>query len=220
MESNIFKYGNDEIEVSWDQKRCIHAAECVHRSPDVFDVNRKPWIDPDSSDVESLRETIHACPSGALKYTIKTTGESEKTPSGNLIEIVENGPLYISGDIQIVDKEGNEVLKDTRVALCRCGASANKPLCDLSHDKASFQAGTAFNPERLDLEPSDSADGTLTVTLVPNGAFVVTGKYKVTSGEQGPDTVTQKKMSFCRCGASANKPFCDGSHRAIEFISE
>jgi len=220
MERNIFKYGNDEIEVRWDQKRCIHAAACVKGLPAVFDIDRKPWIDPDKASVEEIREVIHTCPSGALSYTVHTSEATESVPETNQIIIDEDGPLYASGDIQVLNSEGEEIMRDTRIAFCRCGASSNKPLCDLSHDKAGFKADTSFNPERLELEPSESADGTLTVTLIPNGPFVVTGNYEVSSGASGPVTRTQKKMSFCRCGASANKPFCDGAHRKAGFVSE
>ncbi len=55
----------------------------------------------------------------------------------------ENGPLLVSGSIQIVDHEGREFTipegKDT-IALCRCGASANKPFCDGKHRDCGFAA--------------------------------------------------------------------------------
>jgi CDGSH-type Zn-finger protein len=63
-----------------------------------------------------------------------------------LITVRENGPLVISSPVKIVDHLGNEfaapVNKPT-VALCRCGASANRPFCDGSHKRVNFLA-----PER------------------------------------------------------------------------
>ena len=47
MDSKKFTYENDDIKVSWDLKRCIHAKECVHGLPEVFDITKKPWINPD-----------------------------------------------------------------------------------------------------------------------------------------------------------------------------
>jgi len=53
-------------------------------------------------------------------------------------------------------------------------------------------------------------------TIVENGPLLVSGNLKVTLTN---GTVENKKRStaFCRCGASANKPYCDGSHKKIEF---
>ena len=61
----------------------------------------------------------------------------------------ENGPLLVSGPISLVDHEGNAFDlgdKDT-IALCRCGASSNKPFCDGSHKTCGFQSSeTAPSP--------------------------------------------------------------------------
>ncbi|OQY33406.1 MAG: hypothetical protein B6243_06560 [Anaerolineaceae bacterium 4572_5.2] len=53
----------------------------------------------------------------------------------------KNGPLLISGLASYVDGEGNkQTTGGSTVALCRCGASANKPFCDGAHRKISFEA--------------------------------------------------------------------------------
>jgi hypothetical protein len=53
-----------------------------------------------------------------------------------------NGPYIIEGPVDIYDTAGNKI--DTsarpRIALCRCGASSNKPFCDGTHSKIGFQA--------------------------------------------------------------------------------
>jgi CDGSH-type Zn-finger protein len=61
------------------------------------------------------------------------------------IKVKENGPLVVSGPITIVDIEGNEYAlpPGTSWALCRCGASQNKPFCDKSHQRIGFQAPSA-----------------------------------------------------------------------------
>jgi CDGSH-type Zn-finger protein len=53
---------------------------------------------------------------------------------------VPDGPLYLHGNIEIQHSDGTVLLQDTRVALCRCGASKAKPFCDGSHTQAGFQA--------------------------------------------------------------------------------
>lgn len=58
------------------------------------------------------------------------------------IKAKENGPLVVSGPIAIVDADGSEyeLPSGTSVALCRCGASSNKPFCDKSHARIDFVA--------------------------------------------------------------------------------
>jgi CDGSH-type Zn-finger protein len=57
------------------------------------------------------------------------------------ISTYENGPYIVQGPVLIQDADGNQfpVNKQT-VALCRCGASTNKPFCDGTHSKIGFQA--------------------------------------------------------------------------------
>ena len=59
----------------------------------------------------------------------------------------KNGPLIVEGPVQVYDTEGNEITTDKpRLALCRCGASSNKPFCDGTHSQIGFQAAEAINP--------------------------------------------------------------------------
>ena len=51
---------------------------------------------------------------------------------------VQNGPLFLRGDLSIHTADG--LLRETRAALCRCGSSENKPLCDGSHRRSGFSA--------------------------------------------------------------------------------
>jgi len=54
------------------------------------------------------------------------------------ITVIPNGPLIVMGDSEITLPSGEKVTKETRVSLCRCGLSANKPYCDGGH-KGKFQ---------------------------------------------------------------------------------
>ncbi len=50
------------------------------------------------------------------------------------------------------------------------------------------------------------------VTVINNGPLMVEGHFTV-KGVDGQVLSTMDKAFLCRCGKSANKPFCDGSHR-------
>jgi 3-phenylpropionate/trans-cinnamate dioxygenase ferredoxin subunit len=58
------------------------------------------------------------------------------------IKIAENGPYIVQGEFTLVDASGNEV-PIKKAALCRCGASSNKPFCDGQHSKIGFQGAIA-----------------------------------------------------------------------------
>ncbi|ADB14915.1 zinc finger CDGSH-type domain protein [Pirellula staleyi DSM 6068] len=63
----------------------------------------------------------------------------------------ESGPLVIEGPVKIVDASGNPFPipeGKTFIALCRCGASANKPFCDGKHKTCGFVA-TETAPQQL-----------------------------------------------------------------------
>jgi 3-phenylpropionate/trans-cinnamate dioxygenase ferredoxin subunit len=64
------------------------------------------------------------------------------------ILVKPNGPYVVSGDlsqIEIKDINGNkyDLTGKQAVALCRCGASMNKPFCDGTHSRIGFQAAEA-----------------------------------------------------------------------------
>ena len=56
------------------------------------------------------------------------------------IKVNHNGPLLVEGEVEVVDPTGKAfgLPGRTVVALCRCGHSANKPLCDGSHKTTGF----------------------------------------------------------------------------------
>jgi len=64
------------------------------------------------------------------------------------ITVRQNGPYRVDGDdVKLVDWNGNEYQIARRpFALCRCGASANRPFCDGTHAKIGFQAAEAAMP--------------------------------------------------------------------------
>jgi uncharacterized Fe-S cluster protein YjdI len=124
------EYRNDEITVRWYARRCIHSAACIRKAPRVFDPRRRPWINLEAGDTQRIIAAVEACPTGALEYV--SPGEHPR-PSETKVEVVADGPLFLRGDIKIVGENGQVIREGTRVALCRCGKSANKPFCDNSH---------------------------------------------------------------------------------------
>lgn len=58
------------------------------------------------------------------------------------VTIFNNGPISIEGDFEIYDAQGNQygLAGRTKIGLCRCGQSANKPFCDGAHGRCGFMA--------------------------------------------------------------------------------
>ena len=132
-------YANDRIEVTWEPAFCIHAAECLRGLPAVFDNQRRPWIIVDNGSPGDIGEVIQRCPTGALHFRRLDGGPQEPVPEATTIQERPNGPLFVRGNVTIFGQDHTLVRQDTRVALCRCGASANKPFCDGSHRRVGFR---------------------------------------------------------------------------------
>jgi CDGSH-type Zn-finger protein len=131
------EYDGKGISVFYNAVLCYHAAQCVGNLPAVFDVNSKPWINPDNSDKESIMSTIKKCPSGALSY--KLGDEHIRDFNGEQkIRIEKDGPYRVSGNIELKIEEELQPPSKKHFALCRCGASKNKPYCDGSHSNIGF----------------------------------------------------------------------------------
>jgi CDGSH-type Zn-finger protein len=205
------------------------------------------------------------------------------------IACLPNGPYYLLNDPQAAPvpnlrRASGEACATVRgVALCRCGASQNKPFCDGTHGKNGFRddnradsskdkrdvyAGkritildnraicshAAFCTDELKavfrqhespwIDPdgaevdqiikiirkcpsgalSYAIDGVEAeppqrppmVTVTDNGPYAVTGGLEL-MGVKFDDGASLEHYTLCRCGASKNKPFCDGSHWDVGF---
>ena len=202
----------EKLALSFETKRCIHARFCVTGAPKVFLANvQGPWIHPDAMEVERVVEVAHACPSGAITYHRLDGVHDETAPPVNLAAIREAGPYAFRGELQI---DGEPV--GFRATLCRCGASKNKPYCDGSHHDVGFTASGEPASGKTDMLPV--RDGTLAIEPEINGPLAVRGNLEITSGT-GRVVARVMTARLCRCGGSATKPFCDGTHAKIGFKS-
>jgi CDGSH-type Zn-finger protein len=199
------------------------------------------------------------------------------------IEERDGGPIVAKGVSRLAGPDGESIDAKPVMALCRCGASKNKPFCDGSHNEVGFDsrpsedhepdrvrvyegahisvhynrllcshAGecarrlkSVFDPSRKPWVVTDngSADEIMAVVeACPSGAlrYSLTGqapRHAVADGpciaveKAGPYRVTgiplatarlaegasSDKYVLCRCGASKNKPYCDGTHHDIAW---
>lgn len=130
------RYTGTQIDVYYDATRCAHVAACLRGSPAVFDTQRRPWVLPDAAAAEVVAEVVERCPTGALHYEL-ANGQTEEAGTPD-VTLATNGPILVRGNVTIHTANGR--VSDTRVALCRCGHSGNKPFCDGEHRQIGFQA--------------------------------------------------------------------------------
>jgi CDGSH-type Zn-finger protein/uncharacterized Fe-S cluster protein YjdI len=200
------------ITLLFDGKRCIHARHCVLGQPEVFKANVEgPWIDPDAASTEALVTVAHMCPSGAVGYERTDGGAPESPPPVNLVQLRENGPLGVRAALVLDGRAAG-----MRATLCRCGASKNKPFCDGTQKEIGFTA--TGEPATRPSEPLQYRGGPLDIEPALNGPLVVRGNLEICSGT-GRTIDRVSSAVLCRCGGSANKPFCDNTHRTNGFKS-
>lgn len=201
------------------------------------------------------------------------------------IKLATDGPYIVKALKHCADKNGAIETSGT-MALCRCGASANKPFCDGTHTKIGFTSDKlegrtedkreSYRGEQITIhdnrgicahagvctdklaavfrmkqEPWIDADGAsvdeiiATIKSCPSGALgysmevdsdtenngepsimvAANGPYIVSGGVDLKDAnwgegASKSEYTLCRCGASKNKPFCDGSHWDINFSDD
>lgn len=208
-----------------------------------------------------------------------------------------NGPFYLFNNMEpkVVENLQNskgEPLSTVRgVALCRCGASNNKPFCDGTHSTINFSSENIIEKtdtiknkkkdyvgEKITIHDNRSVcshavycvenlssvfkigkrpwidsngasvqeiidtvrkcpSGALSysingieyneindrepmVTVSKNGPYSITGGIELLGNAQIAEDNSKEHYTLCRCGASNNKPFCDGSHNKINFKDE
>ncbi len=129
-------YSKGKITVFWDSDKCTHSGVCDNWLPQVFNPQKRPWVNLDGADIETIKRVIDCCPSGALSY--KTV--DEKKLDKVTIEVVEDGPYKVTGSCKLVNSDGKVLNTGNTFILCRCGASEKMPFCDGSHISKGFLA--------------------------------------------------------------------------------
>jgi uncharacterized Fe-S cluster protein YjdI len=118
------RYTGEAVDVSFDPVRCRHAAECLRGLPAVFDRDRRPWILPDGGEPSEVVRVVARCPTGALRTHPRASVAPEQPATPTEVVALPGGPVLLRGALQITDQ------RETRAALCSCGATANAPYCD------------------------------------------------------------------------------------------
>ncbi len=146
MSGKKHQYTNGEVTVVWQPDVCIHSTICWKNLHDVFDPGRRPWINMAASTTSRIVEQVRHCPSGALSYFMNNAPSDAgsavlKTEQAKIpdIEITPDGPILVKTSCLIQLSDGSEQITSGTTALCRCGASGNKPYCDGSHRKNGFK---------------------------------------------------------------------------------
>jgi uncharacterized Fe-S cluster protein YjdI len=137
--AETIEYNNGEITINWKPSLCIHSGICWKGLPGVFDPQKKPWIKQDGADTKKITDIIDKCPSRALSYNYNNKPNKVMEDNINKIEIAADGPILIYGTIEIKHSDGRIETIEKTAALCRCGASANKPFCDGAHRYINFK---------------------------------------------------------------------------------
>ncbi|MDD4803350.1 MAG: (4Fe-4S)-binding protein [Syntrophomonas sp.] len=141
------EYQTKDLIVYWCPQDCSHAGKCLQGLPDVFDLNRRPWIDLSAGTAEEIIKTIDKCPTRALQYSLpagssidpdvaRGFGSKDYKPdvsSAGSVRVIKDGPFLLDGPNRLYDSQGNLIKESDRLVLCRCCKSKKQPFCDGSH---------------------------------------------------------------------------------------
>lgn len=137
-------FGGKNITIYDNRGVCSHRGFCVRELPEVFIKNGRPWINPDGASIDKIIEICEKCPSGALSYSLPG-GERIKSLVGREEKLIisprefdYDGPYEITGGIELDDCNDSKPETEEHYALCRCGASKNKPFCNGEHREIKF----------------------------------------------------------------------------------
>src|SRR3954447_5616562 len=79
----------------------------------------------------------------------RETGTDRRMPPETVITPYRDGPLLVRGPVRLLDQDGATIFVDREVvALCHCGRSRTRPLCDGTHKLAGFRAPSGLEDRR------------------------------------------------------------------------
>jgi len=130
----------------------------------------------------------------------------------NVVVVKTDGPYHCTGSLELRAADGTVLATSDALWLCRCGLSKDKPYCDGSH----VQAGLEQDRVHAGVVEAAVEGGTLRVRTRADGPLKLDGPCEVRA-EDGAVLMRGHETALCRCGRSARKPFCDGTHRHTGF---
>lgn len=143
----VGEYPGPELDLL-DDNRCAFARLCHRNGVEVWTLTEE------ASDEKSGRQAVGGswnCPTGRLEHHNPESGDVYEQTLEPGITILEDpqegasGPLFVHGGIPLIGANGEQYEIRNRYALCRCGASTNKPFCDAMHVTIGYNDGsTAF----------------------------------------------------------------------------
>jgi len=124
-----------------DRSICEHAGFCANRVTNVWKVMKSDATE-DSIVRSQLMSMVERCPSGALTHRLTTDGDDIEPALVKGVGVVDDGPLLVTGGIDVSRSDNDSFETRNRMTLCRCGSSSLKPLCDGTHKKIGFSDRT------------------------------------------------------------------------------
>lgn len=126
------------LTIADDHSLCTHAGFCKTRLTNVWAMVRK--LAPDDAVTRGyVMAVVERCPSGTLTYRMTPDDDDVEPEYGAAIGVIDDGPLFVTGNVPVERSDGEPLETRNRMTLCRCGASAIKPLCDGTHTTIGFQ---------------------------------------------------------------------------------
>lgn len=137
---------------------------------------------------------------------------------------------YTNGEITIVWKPNTCIHSENCIQLSSVFNQNKRPWIDpegASSERIANQIDKCpsgalsyyFNDEKKAAGDEEKNAAGTEVNISPNGPLILKGDVTITH-KDGKEETRAKVTAFCRCGASENKPFCDGSHHKVGFKDE
>ncbi len=141
-------------------------------------------------------------------------GEIKKEYDKGDLTVVWKPRLCIHSEVCV--KTLPEVYRPTEKPWIRTEFASIDELKD-QIEKCPSAALSYYMKNESDNDKNESMSEDTKVEVLANGPLLVHGQLEV-KGSDGNVETKKRTTAFCRCGASTNKPYCDGTHNKIDFV--